>query len=231
MTNNFRCHIQLAKLLTQHLHGKFSSYSKWPYFECGWDWSYDRLLKLFRNRLVIKKNLVVSLCCHFAFMQIPSAVGRAYCFAHVSLSLCRSVGLPHLEQLIIQERFDPESSNVVHSAWCLHEFYWETRRNVKCQGQRPRLFEWLNYFTNISCLNFLSFIKRLWFFSCMKYKKRLLLRCIHHFKLDLINNMDHMRISGTEPSSVVLSQRSNFKSWKEMSQTCQNKVKLKVMVL
>ena len=29
-----------------------------------------------------------------------------------------------------------------------------------------------------------------------KYKKRPLLRCIHHFKSDLINNMDHMRISG-----------------------------------
>ena len=40
----------------------------------------------------------------------------------------------------------------------------------------------------------------------LKYKKRLLLRCIHHFILDLINNMDHMRISGTEPSSVILSQ-------------------------
>ena len=26
------------------------------------------------------------------------------------------------------------------------------------------------------------------------------------FKSDLINNMDHMRISGTEPSSVILSQ-------------------------
>ena len=35
-----------------------------------------------------------------------------------------------------------------------------------------------------------------------KYEKRLLLRCIHHFKSDLINNMDHMRISGNEPSSV-----------------------------
>ena len=46
----------------------------------------------------------------------------------------------------------------------------------------------------------------------LEYKKRLLPRCIHHFKSDLINNMDHMRISGTEPSSVVLSQRSNFKS-------------------
>ena len=30
-----------------------------------------------------------------------------------------------------------------------------------------------------------------------KYKKRLLLRCIHHFKSDLINNMDHMHIPGT----------------------------------
>ena len=39
-----------------------------------------------------------------------------------------------------------------------------------------------------------------------EYEKRLLLRCIHHFKSDLINNMDHMRISGTEPSSVILSQ-------------------------
>ena len=43
-------------------------------------------------------------------------------------------------------------------------------------------------------------------------KKRLLLRCIHHFKSDLINNMDHMRISGTEPSSVILSQKSSFKT-------------------
>ena len=34
----------------------------------------------------------------------------------------------------------------------------------------------------------------------------LLNRCIHHFKSDLINNMDHMRISDTEPSSVILSQ-------------------------
>ena len=40
----------------------------------------------------------------------------------------------------------------------------------------------------------------------VQIKKRLLLRCIHHFKSDLINNMDHMRISGTKPSSVILSQ-------------------------
>ena len=35
-----------------------------------------------------------------------------------------------------------------------------------------------------------------------QYKKRLLLRCIHHFKSDLINNMDHMRKSGSKPSSI-----------------------------
>ena len=39
-----------------------------------------------------------------------------------------------------------------------------------------------------------------------KVLKRLLLRCIHHFESDLINNMDCMRILGIEPSSVILSQ-------------------------
>ena len=34
------------------------------------------------------------------------------------------------------------------------------------------------------------------------------------FKSDLINNMDHMHISSTEPSSVMLTQ-TRFKSWKE----------------
>ena len=49
---------------------------------------------------------------------------------------------------------------------------------------------------------------------CMKYKKRLLLSWIHHFKSDLINNMDHMRISGTEPSSVILSQTCSINKMK-----------------
>ena len=40
--------------------------------------------------------------------------------------------------------------------------------------------------------------------------------------------MDHMRISGTEPSSVILSQkRDSFKSWKVMSQNCQKQAKAK----
>ena len=41
----------------------------------------------------------------------------------------------------------------------------------------------------------------------LKYKKRLLLRSTNNLKSDLIYNMDHMRISGTEPSSVILSQK------------------------
>ena len=51
-----------------------------------------------------------------------------------------------------------------------------------------------------------------------KYKKRLLLRCIHHLLSELINNMDHMRISGTEPSSVILSQTVKFKKLKSDDQ-------------
>ena len=43
-------------------------------------------------------------------------------------------------------------------------------------------------------------------FCLLKYQKRLLLRCLHHFKSDWINNMDHMHMSGNEPSTVILSQ-------------------------
>ena len=64
----------------------------------------------------------------------------------------------------------------------------------------------------------------------LKYEKRLLLRCIHHFKSDLINKMDHMRISGTEPSSVILNQKSNSKGWKVIPQKCQIKLKPNGMV-
>ena len=44
----------------------------------------------------------------------------------------------------------------------------------------------------------------------LKYYKRLLLRCIHHFKSDLINNTDHMRISGTEPRQGSLAKQSTY---------------------
>ena len=48
----------------------------------------------------------------------------------------------------------------------------------------------------------------------LKYEQRLLLRCIHHFKSDVVYNMDHMRISGIEPSPVILIQRKQLKRMK-----------------
>ena len=68
--------------------------------------------------------------------------------------------------------------------------------------------------------------KQFWTFT-PSFGRNFLLRCIHHFKLDLINNMDHMRISGNETSSVILSQKSIFKSWKEVSQTCKKQAEAK----
>ena len=47
-------------------------------------------------------------------------------------------------------------------------------------------------------------------------KKGVLLRCTHHFKSDLINNMDHTLISDIETSSVILSQKSSLKRWRVM---------------
>ena len=40
-----------------------------------------------------------------------------------------------------------------------------------------------------------------------------------------------MRISGTEPSSVILSQTGSLISWKVITKKCQNKLKPKGMVL
>ena len=56
-------------------------------------------------------------------------------------------------------------------------------------------------------------LKTLFLFS-IQNKKRILRRCIHHFWSDVINNMDNMRISGTEPSSVILSQTMKVKKLK-----------------
>ena len=64
----------------------------------------------------------------------------------------------------------------------------------------------------------------------VKYKKRLLLRCIHHFKSDLINNMVHMRIAGIKPSSVILSQRRKLKKVKNIAKKYRKKLKPQGMV-
>ena len=48
----------------------------------------------------------------------------------------------------------------------------------------------------------------------------------------LINNIEHMRISGNESSSVIFGQTMEKKSqkWKVMTQKCPNKLKPKGMV-
>ena len=46
----------------------------------------------------------------------PFEEGGAYCVAHVGRSVCRSVGMSvalNLVQLITQQRFAPEASNLV----------------------------------------------------------------------------------------------------------------------
>ena len=53
----------------------------------------------------------------------------------------------------------------------------------------------LNFTRNFENFQLLKFVKSAR--SMIKYEKRLVLRHIHHFIPDLVNNMDHMRISGT----------------------------------
>ena len=42
----------------------------------------------------------------------------------------------------------------------------------------------------------------------IEYKKRPVLRCIHHFKSDIINNKDHLHFSGTENIYVQFEDRT-----------------------
>ena len=57
---------------------------------------------------------------------------------------------------------------------------------------------------------------KLKFLSLVWYIGSLLLRCIHHFKSDFINNVYHTSISGYEPSSVILGQPKQFKKLKKI---------------
>ena len=84
------------------------------------------------------------------------------------------------------------------------------------------------YFMNCSASINDAFNFKFWHLNeQLKYKKRHLLRCIHTFKSDLINNMDHMLNSDTEPSSVILSQRKWFKTLKSNAQKMPKQAKAK----
>ena len=50
---------------------------------------------------------------------------------------------------------------------------------------------------------------------------------MHHFNSDRINNMDHLRISGTKPSSVILSQTKLFQKLQSYAQKVQKQAKAK----
>ena len=63
------------------------------------------------------------------------------------------------------------------------------------------------------------------------YKKRLLY--LHVYTIlsrDLIYNMNHMHISGTDPRQGSLAKQSSLKRLKVMTQKCLNKLKPKEMV-
>ena len=51
----------------------------------------------------------------------------------------------------------------------------------------------------------------------LEYEKRLLLRCMHHSYSDFIYNMDHIRISGTELSSVTFNCNEWIAAWKNFN--------------
>ena len=50
------------------------------------------------------------------------------------------------------------------------------------------------------------------------------------FETGLINNMDHIRISGTGPSSVILSETKKFKKLKSEAPKCRKFLKPKGIV-
>ena len=57
------------------------------------------------------------------------------------------------------------------------------------------------------CWRYMKYNSRVIDYDVSNYKKETSTQMYRHFKSDIINDMDHMRISGTEPSSVILSQR------------------------
>ena len=61
----------------------------------------------------------------------------------------------------------------------------------------------------------------------LQYIQRLLLSCIQHFESDLFNIKDYNCISGTEPSSVILSQTKSSQNLKSDIQKDPKQVKAK----
>ena len=97
--------------------------------------------------------------------------------------------------------FVSQTSILCHKRqFCVTNVNSVSQMSILCRKKYSILWHKIQF-----CKTDLTFLRQIMNFV-KTYKKRLLLRCIHHFKSDLINNMDRMRISGNEPSSVILSQ-------------------------
>ena len=115
------------------------------------------------------------------------------------------------EKFLLTESLEP--ATLIFLAWCSTD--WATRALMKFVLLRGRFYK---------------HVLPIPMYILVKYTKRLLLRYIHHFKSDLTNNMDHMRISGNEPSSVILIQTKRFQKLKMIFRKCLNKQKPNGMV-
>ena len=85
----------------------------------------------------------------------------------------------------------------------------DTRHFVRHQGEQFKLLKasLMMICPNIEIIgNGVYVLVEFSYYMYVEYKKRFLLKSLHLFKSDLINNMDNMRNSGTGPSLVILDQ-------------------------
>ena len=152
-----------------------------------------RVKSIRETQLQIKKNVVFLITCGVCGKQYMNATKDklnmrvhnhrlSITTNNIDLSVGRHYNLDNysLEDMIVVG-IDHDPSWTTEQRVAKENFYQQLLMTIKPQGLNKT-------------------------FDAFEYKKRLLLRCIHHFISDLIYNMDHMRISGTEPSSVILSQ-------------------------
>ena len=121
----------------------------------------------------------------------PFAKGGAYCFAHVGWSV--GLYVSHINSgTIIFLSFDQGAGGIKIK----FQYLLLTSHHI-FNAQK-----WINMFRDpVSLQHTLKQTRGQCDIISEKadnIKKRLLLRCIHHFKSDLINNMDHMSISGNK---------------------------------
>ena len=90
-----------------------------------------------------------------------------------------------------QKRLNPQNNN-------FNQFYWKFWCSQNATNTLKLIAE-----HGYICPQWLSCPPTVTLTLKLKYKKVLLLRCINHFISNLINNMDHMHILGTELLSLA----------------------------